>query len=162
MQINYIQGDATDLCGDGIKFLIHVCNDSGGWGRGFVLAVSNRWPKPEELFRKCFNDKVGCFLGDIQIQYVGDANNPNNHVNVVNMVAQHGYISPSNPTPLDYDALQICLTKIKNFIKNNESNISIHAPKIGAGLGGGDWNTIETMLIKTFIDEKIPVTIYTL
>lgn len=162
MQINYTKGDATDLHGDGIKFLIHICNDSGGWGRGFVLAVSNRWPQPEALFRKCYADKAGCFLGDIQIQYIRDLNNPNNHINVVNMVAQHGYISPSTPVPLDYDALQTCLTKIQKFIKHNGSAISIHAPKIGAGLGGGDWNTIENMLIKTFIDEEIPVTIYTI
>ncbi|MEV6001124.1 Appr-1-p processing protein, partial [Streptomyces griseomycini] len=27
----------------GVKVIAHVCNDIGGWGKGFVLAVSRRW-----------------------------------------------------------------------------------------------------------------------
>src|SRR4029077_8760714 len=28
-----------------------VCNDAGGWGKGFVIAVSRRWPEPERRYR---------------------------------------------------------------------------------------------------------------
>jgi hypothetical protein len=36
MSINFIVGDATTPIGDGLKIIVHVCNDIGGWGRGFV------------------------------------------------------------------------------------------------------------------------------
>jgi len=47
-EINYVRGDATVPSVKGVKVIAHVCNDSGGWGKGFVLALSRRWPEPEE------------------------------------------------------------------------------------------------------------------
>ena len=32
--------------------IVHVCNDIGGWGAGFVVAISRRWKAPEEAYRK--------------------------------------------------------------------------------------------------------------
>jgi hypothetical protein len=31
--------------------IAHVCNDRGGWGKGFVMAISQRWPQPEMEYR---------------------------------------------------------------------------------------------------------------
>ncbi|MFJ5832567.1 hypothetical protein [Streptomyces sp. NPDC093089] len=45
--ITYVRGDATAPHGKGVKIVAHVCNDLGGWGKGFVVAVSRRWPEPE-------------------------------------------------------------------------------------------------------------------
>ena len=36
------------------NIIAHVCNDSGGWGRGFVLALSKKWPEPESKYRQWF------------------------------------------------------------------------------------------------------------
>ena len=47
MAIRYVIGDATAPEGEGPKVIVHVCNDIGGWGRGFVVALSKRWDKPE-------------------------------------------------------------------------------------------------------------------
>ncbi|MFJ9407826.1 hypothetical protein [Streptomyces sp. NPDC101393] len=38
--ITYVQGDATAPQGKGVKVIAHVRNDLGGWGKGFVLALS--------------------------------------------------------------------------------------------------------------------------
>jgi O-acetyl-ADP-ribose deacetylase (regulator of RNase III) len=46
--INYIKGDATAPISKGEKIICHICNDIGGWGKGFVLAISKRWKEPEE------------------------------------------------------------------------------------------------------------------
>jgi O-acetyl-ADP-ribose deacetylase (regulator of RNase III) len=46
-EIKYIRGDATAPSAKGVKLIAHVCNDIGGWGKGFVVAVSRRWPEPE-------------------------------------------------------------------------------------------------------------------
>jgi hypothetical protein len=44
MSISYQIGDATSPNGDAPRIIIHVCNDSGGWGRGFVVGVSRISP----------------------------------------------------------------------------------------------------------------------
>jgi len=41
-QIQYLKGDATDPKVHGTAIVAHICNDKGGWGKGFVLAVSKR------------------------------------------------------------------------------------------------------------------------
>ena len=51
MSIMYQIGDATDPIGGGPRIIVHVCNDAGGWGKGFVIAVSRRWPEPERRYR---------------------------------------------------------------------------------------------------------------
>ena len=42
MEILYIKGDATAPIGSGVKVITHICNDIGGWGKGFVLALSKK------------------------------------------------------------------------------------------------------------------------
>ena len=44
--IKYLKGDATCPQAKGMKIICHVCNDAGGWGKGFVLALSKRWDEP--------------------------------------------------------------------------------------------------------------------
>jgi hypothetical protein len=35
--IRFVRGDATSPRARGPKLIAHVCNDLGGWGKGFVL-----------------------------------------------------------------------------------------------------------------------------
>jgi hypothetical protein len=53
-KVNYIVGDATNPQTKGNKIIVHVCNDIGGWGKGFVLAISKRWKQPEQQYRAWF------------------------------------------------------------------------------------------------------------
>jgi len=46
--IVYLKGDATQPQAKGVKIIVHCCNDLGGWGKGFVLALRKRWPEPEQ------------------------------------------------------------------------------------------------------------------
>jgi hypothetical protein len=45
-------GDATAPQGTGPKVIAHVCDDMGGWGKGFVVALSKRWPEPEAAYQR--------------------------------------------------------------------------------------------------------------
>jgi len=38
MAISYLIGDATTPDSRGSDVIAHVCNDSGGWGKGFELS----------------------------------------------------------------------------------------------------------------------------
>jgi hypothetical protein len=46
LPISYLKGDATNPLGQGTKAIAHICNSTGSWGKGFVLALSKRWKKP--------------------------------------------------------------------------------------------------------------------
>jgi hypothetical protein len=57
-EITYIRGDATVPSVKGVKVIAHVCNDIGGWRKGFVLGVSRRWPEPEAAYRAWHRDRA--------------------------------------------------------------------------------------------------------
>jgi len=158
--ITYLQGDATqpDSTG-GLRVLPHICNDIGGWGSGYVLCLSKRWARPEKRYRQWAENCDGDLpLGMIQMVHVNDNNGDT--MFVANMIAQRGIVGPNNPRPVDYDALFCCLTKLSSWIHSYEnvqkeihrpnipSNTTIHMPRIGCGLGRGNWEIVE-LLIRT-------------
>lgn len=146
--IKYINGDATYPIGNDKKLIVHIVNDIGKWGSGFVLAVSKRWTEPESNYRMFWKNFT---LGENQyIQVEKD-------IMIVNMFAQHGIRSKSNIHPLDYAALAECLVSLNEYA--NKTNCSIHMPKIGAGLGGGDWRIIEKT-IEDIIEKECYVYIF--
>ena len=148
--IKYVIGDATHPVGEGEKYIIHVSNDAGGWGKGFVLALSKRWKEPEKLYR----EQKNYILGKIQMTRV------EKDICVVNMIAQHD-VKPTKDAngnivpPIRYDALKACLITINDIAVKTKA--TIHAPRFGAGLSGGDWNKIEQIIKETI---TVEVTIY--
>jgi O-acetyl-ADP-ribose deacetylase (regulator of RNase III) len=48
LAIKYVKGDVLYPLGNGGKLIVHVCNNRGGWGKGFVGALSRRWRKTED------------------------------------------------------------------------------------------------------------------
>lgn len=149
--ISYIIGDATTPQGKKNKIIVHVCNDLGKWGKGFVLSISYRWPQVRDAYIQwCNNDNSKSLLGEIQIVRVED------DIWIANMVAQQGIRSRSNKQPLSYKALEQCLEKVALYA--NELNAEIHMPKIGCGLAGGKWPIIEKIIYEKL--EKFIVKIY--
>src|SRR6187431_680386 len=106
--ITYWKGDATCPQAKGVKVIGHVCNDIGGWGKGFVLALSKRWERPEAEYRAWHaTGKAGGFgLGAVQFVQVEPS------VWVANMVGQRGTKRGSSGPPIRYDALARCLEAV--------------------------------------------------
>tara|TARA_Y100000588_G_C13812064_1_gene735569 strand:+ start:453 stop:686 length:234 start_codon:yes stop_codon:yes gene_type:complete len=77
------------------------------------------------------------------------------------MIAQNGINSRYSKfiRRVDYDSLILCLKNVNEYALEN--NMEIHMPKIGTGLGGGDWNIIEEIIINT-INSKINIYVYEL
>ena len=153
MAMTYLIGDAAAPHGRGPGVIAHVCNDSGGWGNGFVLAISRRWPEPEAAYRRWARSGQDFGLGMVQLVQVDD------RLRVANMVAQHGYVSPANPVAIRYDALAQCLSKLAGRIK--EGTI-IHMPRVGCGLAGGTWDQIEPILEEHLALAEFDVRVYDL
>jgi O-acetyl-ADP-ribose deacetylase (regulator of RNase III) len=73
---------------------------------------------------------------------------------VVNSYSQ--YIPAAHLKPLDYEALTLCLRKINHTFKGKH----IGLPKIGAGLAGGDWDRIKTIIQTELKDCNTTVVIF--
>ena len=148
--INYIKGDATAPVGNGMKVIVHICNDVGAWGAGFVLAISKKWKAPEEHYRalKTYT------LGDAHFVQVEP------DIIVVNMIAQHD-IRPDaqGKPPIRYTQLLRALIKVDEYcwMKSAKTPHSIHMPRIGCGLAGGRWELIEENIQMAI---ECPVTVY--
>lgn len=155
LKIQYVVGDATAPDGDGTKVILHVVNDRGGWGRGFVLAISKRWKGPEAQYRALHAQgklKLGVCPPLVQVE-------PGLYV--ANCCAQRGYSTPWKPA-LDYDALRECLAQVRSLVGQLGVPGSIHCPRIGTGLGGGEWDLVEGILQEELTEQGVPVTVYDL
>ncbi len=152
--IQFIKGDATQPQAKGNKLIVHVCNDLGGWGKGFVLAISKRWPEPEQQYRDWHRNRAAndFELGATQIV------NVEKYIWVANMVGQRGMKTGSKGPPVRYEAIEKCLKSATKFA--TEKQASVHMPRIGCGLAGGKWERIEPLIERTLLESKIDVYIY--
>jgi len=135
MSITYVQGDATSPVGEGCKIIAHVCNDVGRWGKGFVMAISHKWSQP----RWVYLSKQRLILGSVQFVEVVSG-----EVVVANMIAQRGLRPFGDIPPIRYEALESALLSVD--IKASRIGATVHMPRIGCGLAGGDWGKVEKLI----------------
>ncbi len=152
-QIQYVKGDATKPTGTGTKIIVHVCNDIGAWGKGFVLALSARWPLPEKAYREWFAKSDNFTLGQVQFVQV------EKDIYVANLIGQRDIVPDANgQPPIRYKAVEEGLEKIA--LTAAKKNASIHMPRIGCGLAGGQWRLIEPLIKQKLINKNISVIVY--
>ncbi|QDT90363.1 macro domain-containing protein [Gimesia algae] len=153
-EITYLKGDATTPQARGNKIIAHVCNDLGGWGKGFVLAISKRWPEPEAEYRQWHRDRAqnNFALGEIQLI------NVEKYIWVANMIGQRGMKIGSKGPPVRYPAIEQSLKSVAD--KARELSASVHMPRIGCGLAGGKWDMIEPLIEQTLCTAEIKVYVY--
>lgn len=154
MTITYIKGDATCPQAAGTKVIAHCCNDLGAWGKGFVLAISNRWEEPEAEYRAWSKlGKAGGFeLGATQFVQCEPT------IWVANIIGQRGIKTGSKGPPIRYDAIAQGFQSLA--VKGVELSASIHMPRIGCGLAGGKWDEIEPLIESHLTQAGVAVTVY--
>jgi O-acetyl-ADP-ribose deacetylase (regulator of RNase III) len=151
--IIYIKGDATNPVAIGNKIIVHICNDIGGWGKGFVMALSKKWKAPEKQYRDWFASKDNFSLGQVQFVRVEE------DLWVANVIGQHKINKDENGNaPIRYEAIKEALFKVTSFAIQNEA--TIHMPRIGCGLAGGKWEVIEPIIQETISKKDIEVIVY--
>jgi len=156
MKIDYQIGDATRPVGDHPRIIVHICNDSGRWGKGFVLAVSRRWHEPEKRYRAWHRGEGPhpFTLGQVQFVRVEDA------LWVANLIGQHGTGFRDGRPPVRYDAIREGLRTIAT--KAIALGASVHMPRIGCGLAGGKWEQVERIVEQELTAAHVPATVYDL
>jgi len=153
-KLAYKRGDATAPEEDGPKVIVHICNDIGRWGKGFVMALSRRWSAPASEYRRWHHSKNGFKLGNIQIVKVED------DLWVANMIAQKGVGRRNGNVPIRYTALEEALRKVAAFAQAHKAHVVM--PKIGCGLAGGKWGKVCEIVQDELVAKGLDVTVYSL
>ena len=78
-------------------------------------------------------------------------NNGNETIAVANMIAQRGISDSKQPgvydasiPPIRYAAVRAALASVNDYAYLN--GYTLHMPRIGCGLAGGDWDEIEDII----------------
>lgn len=145
--ITYVKGDATRPVGPGPWMVAHVVNDIGVYGAGFSGAVLKRWPHVYKDFKKME-------LGTVDFRLARSIYSPEkawldpDRIVVAHMCAQKGV--GTNKVRIQYHMLADCLSEIKML--SDGDGFSIHMPRIGCGLAGGDWQVVEEIIDSVELD----------
>jgi len=127
--------------------IAHLCNNLGGWGKGFVLAVDELSAAPRAAYQGLAKDhgknrgsEADIPLGEVQFVEVQTG------LFVSNMIAQDRYTdSHDDGCAVDYKALRRCL--LITFHRAIRLGYAVHIPEgIGAGLAGGDQVQIHKLI----------------
>ncbi len=154
--IQYKVGDATLPSISGQAIIAHICNDIGGWGAGFVLALSERWQQPEKQYHQWYRDGMAASppfaLGETQFVRVSES------TVVANMIGQHGIRRHGKLPPIRYEAVDQALERVGE--EALQMGASVHMPRIGCGLAGGTWDRIEPLIFSRLSNRGIAAVVY--
>lgn len=158
--LTYKKGDATrpDVAAGQVSIIMHCCNDIGAWGAGFTGALDRKWPHVGAAYRSQPRSELR--LGAVQFVQAED------NIIVANIIGQSGIVGPRNATPVRYTALGLGFHRVEQYAKElaNTANVkvSVVCPRLGAGLAGGVWETIEGLIDSNLCSCGINVTVYDL
>jgi O-acetyl-ADP-ribose deacetylase (regulator of RNase III) len=146
-----LTGDLIQLGLDGyFDVILQGCNCFNQMGKGLGLTMKQKLPEVYEVdcqTVKGDKNKLGT------ISYVTLSNTP---LTVVNCYTQYQYNSKTVDVLTEYWTIEPCLTKVKELFTGKK----IGYPMIGCGLGGGDWNTVYTIIKDTLQGEDHTLVLY--
>jgi len=144
--ITIVDGDLFHA-GDGV--ICHQVNCEGVMGRGVAKIFKEKYPYTFELYASfCHKYDPTELLGKIMFRAEHDG------IWTCCMFAQDDWCGQGCKT--NYAAFRECCNAIKYRIDALQSDIIINMPYgIGAGLGGGDWNIIYSILEEKFKDYNV-------
>jgi O-acetyl-ADP-ribose deacetylase (regulator of RNase III) len=119
------------------KFIAHGCNAKGVYNAGVAKAIRNKYP----LAYEDYISKTEYNLGDINPVICGDKL-------IFNCITQASYGNNSSLRYVNYGAIEDCIIKIGAYLlpRCKEEHRIVALPKIGCGLGGGDWYIVSKII----------------
>ena len=146
-----IEGDLLKLANQGhFDVIIHGCNCFCTMGAGIAKAIRDQYPAAYEAdlaTEKGSRDKLGTY-SSAEVS-IGDR-----RLTVVNAYTQFNYRGPG--IKADYDAIRQVFREIKDDFAGGR----IGYPMLGAGLAGGDWNTISSIIDEELVGEDHTLVVF--
>ncbi|OJU74571.1 MAG: phosphatase [Bacteroidetes bacterium 47-18] len=135
--VTYIKsGNIFNL--QGVSNYAHGCNCAGAMGKGIALQFKKKYPPMYVEYKKLCKD--GLFsLGDIFTYNYGNGI-------IFNLGTQTTW-----KTKADLNAIKVSLIKMLSYASQNNIH-EIALPKIGAGLGGLNWDDVKNIIDKVARD----------
>lgn len=141
--IKYVKGD---LLNAEQNIIVHQCNAQDTMGSGVAKAIRDRYPQVYNDYVKYFQDiPKPSRMGMVLAVQVGTERS----VTVCNLIGQLHYL-PRGIRHTSYDALTKGFEEIKRHTKED-----LAMPKIGCGLGGGDWKIVSAIIESVFDDRDV-------
>lgn len=142
MSIKYVKGNLFE-CEE--KYIGHGCNAQGVMGSGVAKIIKQKYPLAFKIYYE-HHKQEGLYVGEVLSAACGDKT-------ILNMITQDHFGSFEDVRYVSYDGVANCF---KN-INMRYQGISLAIPKIGAGLGNGNWKVIETIIKEYAPDIKVVV-----
>jgi O-acetyl-ADP-ribose deacetylase (regulator of RNase III) len=120
--------------------IVQGCNAQGVMGSGVAKAIRDMYPENFETY-KAFETINGLHLGDVVIHKVND------ELSIYNCITQEFY-GKDGKKYVSYEAIHKSMKMVAGHA--SRSNKAVHYPMIGAGLGGGDWAVIQSVIDSVF------------
>lgn len=159
MGIKYVKGDVVEAFKRGeIDILVHGVNCQGKMNSGIAKQIRAEFPQVFKEYEG-YIDWIGFTYDENdkpdRSHFLGDTLNVRieKFRFIVNAFTQNNYGYEGNKY-CSYDAIDKCMKTIK---KEAIGNVVIAMPKIGAGLGGGDWKVIEAIINSVFEEREVLV-----
>ena len=119
-------------------YIGHGTNCQGVMGAGVAKAIRSKYPEAYKEYKTLCNANA-----DDKTQLLGTIHAVETNGKVIlNLFTQLGF---GHGIQIDYDAIRSCF-RILNTKAKELGITRIGFPKIGAGLGGGNWETIATII----------------
>jgi O-acetyl-ADP-ribose deacetylase (regulator of RNase III) len=141
------------------RYIAHGCNAQGVMGAGVALALRRKWPQVYGEYRAQYDrlllaqrmhmdlpigdPPIGLPLGEVYEVQCG-------HQVVLNCITQE--FVGGDKRYVSYDAVDECFRHIARLVPRDGV---VAIPRIGAGLAGGDWDVIETIINKATPDTMV-------
>lgn len=149
MPIKYVPGDLTESQAD---IIFHGCNCYCVMGSGVARALRAKW---SEVFEADLQTKPGdsTKMGTFSIATI-----PGTKTQVLNMYTQFKFGGLNGPD-IDYAAVRSCMNILRDYLSvcDPKGTMTVAGPRIGAGLAGGDWKIIASIIENTFPDREIRI-----
>lgn len=141
--ITYVKGDLLDAVE---PVIAHGCNNKYVMRSGVARDIRTKWPEAYKVYKEA----TVLTMGDIIPIF-----NCKSDKWVINAITQDGY-GRDGKKYVCYDAVARCFKAINTFCGEMGYDI-IAIPKIGAGLGGGNWDVIEEVILSKMTDTDVKV-----
>lgn len=140
-EVNVVKGDLIDLAKRGeFDVVVHGCNCFCTMGAGIAKSIKTAFPEAYQA--DLATDKSDeAKLGNYSFAKHGK-------LVIVNAYTQYHWRGEG--TKADYDAIATVFVKIAQDFPRQH----IAYPKIGAGLAGGDWSIIYTLICDALINHR--------